>query len=75
MCARALDDGQNPKLFLSKWGLTAGRPLAIIPTIPLIVLERIRLWDSSCPIPTVEAPFKLSLSEHNKQNRIEMRIR
>ena len=74
ICNGTFVDGQNPKLFLSKWGLTAGRPLAIIPTIPLIVLERIRLWDSSCPIPTVEAPLKLSLSEHDKQNRIEMRI-
>ena len=74
ICNGTFVDGQNPKLFLSKWGLTAGRPLAIIPTIPLIVLERIRLWDSSCPIPTVEAPFKLSPTEHHKQNRIEIRI-
>jgi hypothetical protein len=51
ICNGSYVDGQNPKLFLSKWGLTAGRPLAIIPTIPLIVLERIRLWVSSCPIP------------------------
>ena len=74
ICNGSYVDGQNPKMFLSKYGLTAGRPLAIIPTIPLIVLERIRLWDSSCPIPTVEAPFKLSITEHNKQNRIEIRI-
>jgi len=29
-------DGQNPKLFLSKWGLAAGRPLALILTVPLL---------------------------------------
>ena len=45
LCNGPYADGQNPMLFLSNWGLAAGRPLAIIPTLPFLVWEGIRLWD------------------------------
>ena len=73
LCNGLYADGQNPKLFLSKWGLAAGRPLAMIPTMPLLVWERIRLWDMACPPPTVEAPFPDSVPTE-QPNRINMRI-
>ena len=47
LCNGPYADGQNPMLFLSNWGLAAGRPLAIIPTLPFLVWEGIRLWDMS----------------------------
>ena len=73
LCNGLYADGQNPKLFLSKYGLAAGRPLALIPTVPLLVWERIRLWDMSCPLPTVEAPFSVSVPA-DQPNRILLRI-
>ena len=73
LCNGLYADGQNPKLFLSKWGLAAGRPLALIPTIPLLVWERIRMWDMSCPLPTVEAPFSESVPAE-QPNQILLRI-
>ena len=45
LCNGPCADGQNTKLFLTKWGLAAVRPLAIIPTLPFLVWEGIRLWD------------------------------
>ena len=76
ICSGQYVDGQNPKLFLSKLGLTTGRPLALIPTIPLSVLERVRCWDPNCPLPTVEAPIHAhsAASLHALQNCIESRI-
>jgi hypothetical protein len=73
LCNGLYADGQNPKLFLSKWGLAAGRPLALIPTIPVLVWERIRMWDMSCPLPTVEAPFSESVPAE-QPNQILLRI-
>jgi hypothetical protein len=73
LCNGLYADGQNPKLFLSKWGLAAGRPLALIPTIPLLVWERIRMWDMSCPLPTVEAPFSDRVPAE-QPNQIQLRI-
>ena len=76
ICNGQYVDGQIPKLFLSRLGLTTGRPLALIPTIPLSVLERVRCWDPKCPLPTVEAPIHAhsAASLHALQNCIESRI-
>jgi hypothetical protein len=76
ICNGQYVDGQNPKLFLSKLGLTTGRPLALIPIIPLSVLEGVRCWDPKCPLPTVEAPIHAhsATSLHALQNCIESRI-
>ena len=73
LCSGLYADGQNPKLFLSNWGLAAGRPLAIIPTLPFLVWVGIRLWDMSCPPPRVEAIGFSKLSNMYTQRRSKKR--
>jgi hypothetical protein len=45
----------------------------LIPTIPLLVWERIRMWNMSCPLPTVEAPCSACVPA-DQPNRILLRI-
>ena len=70
-------DGQhidaNPKLFMAKLGSTAGRPLNLIPDIPMVISKKICIYLQE-DMPVIEDSKTAALQEPANQNLIQNRI-
>jgi hypothetical protein len=61
----------NPKLFMAKLGSTAGRPLNLIPDVPMVISKKICIYLQE-DMPIIEHPKTAALQTN--QNIIENRI-
>jgi hypothetical protein len=61
----------NPKLFMAKLGSTAGRPLNLIPDVPMVISKKICIFLQE-DMPIIEHPKTAALQTN--QNIIENRI-